>query len=76
MKKMAEPRVRKMMDVMKDRIRFPQKDIPAHSYFFSAPEFVENSVLKKPFKKIPESKPAEFYRRIEESIKKIEESNF
>ena len=75
-KKMAEPRLRKMMDVMKDRIRFPQKDIPLHSYFFTAPEFVENSVLKKPFKKIPDTKPSEFYRRIEESLKKIDESNF
>jgi hypothetical protein len=47
-----------------------------HSYFFSAPEFVDNSVLKKPFKIIPEAKPSEFYRRIEESVKKIDESNF
>jgi hypothetical protein len=47
-----------------------------HSYFFTAPEFLDNSVLKKPFKKIAEAKPSEFYKRIEESVKKIDESNF
>ena len=30
--------------------------------------------MKKPFKKIPDTKPSEFYKKIEESLKKIDES--
>lgn len=32
--------------------------------------------MKKPFKKITEAKPFEIYKRIEESIKKIDENHF
>jgi hypothetical protein len=73
-KKLPEPRLRKFMDIIRDRIRFPQKDIPSHSYIFVAPEFTDANLLKKSFKKVPDAKPAEIYKRIEDSIKKIDES--
>lgn len=75
-KKLPEPRLRKMMDIVRERIRLPKKDIPTHAYFFVQPEFTETAIFKKPFKKYPELKPVEVYKRIEETIKKIDDNNF
>jgi hypothetical protein len=66
-KKLPEPRLRKLMDLIKDKIRLPQKDIPTYEYMFVAPEFQDVSIFKKPYNKVPTSvKPDEVYKRIEE----------
>ena len=74
-KNLPEPRLRKLMDLIKDKIRFPQKDVPTHAYFFITPEFEEGGqIFKKPFRKLPiEVRPDEVYQRIENEMKKIEE---
>ena len=64
-----------MMDLLRDHIKFPSKDIPSHDYFFKEPEWNEPEILKKPFKKndsILYGTEAKIYKRIEETLKKIE----
>lgn len=49
-KSMSELRMRKLMDLMKDKITFPS-DMLNHKYFFTTPDFDSkqlNSFLKKP----------------------------
>ncbi len=68
-----------MMDLLRDHIKFPSKDIPSHEYFFREPEWNEPEALKKPFKKntsIANGGEVKVYKRIEETLKKIDEEKF
>lgn len=49
-KRYPEPRLRKMMDLLRDRLRLPS-DLADHAYFFTAPVFEDPTQLLKPLVK-------------------------
>ena len=49
-KRYPEPRLRKLMDLLKDRLRLPS-DLANQAYFFTAPVFEDSRQLLKPLAK-------------------------
>ena len=49
-KRYPEPRLRKLMDLLRDRLRLPS-DLADHAYFFTVPSFDDPAQLLKPLAK-------------------------